>query len=104
MLAMPHGGKNYCTFVVSKIGTKSAVCPLFLITAWVTWALSTFAVLISYHLSHRALRRTIDQVDNGKIHEQKPGGKWSVATELVNIIGAVFFSYRCLLYSDIRVL
>ncbi len=78
-------------FVKDIIGTKPVVCPLFLIAAWVTWALSTCAVLISHHLSHRAFCRAIDQVDEGKIDEQRPGGRWSVATELVNIIGAILF-------------
>jgi ABC-type multidrug transport system permease subunit len=59
--------------------------------AWWAWAISLILVLLSYFCSIRALRRTLRQSYSGAVYVQRPGGYWSVATEVFNILGAVLF-------------
>jgi len=71
-----------------------------LVLAWVAWALSTSAVLASFFLSRQALRRAIEQCDDGTIFCQPPGGFFSKATRWLNASGAVlFFLGVCLMAS-----
>lgn len=79
------------TFLKDVIGSSPITRPELLFGAWVAWAVSTFAVLASYYLSHLALRRAISQVDKGKIYKQRPGGVLSLCTAGLNAAGAILF-------------
>lgn len=78
-------------FLEDVIGTNPIISPCYLLAAWVSWGFSTLAVLVSFYLSHLALRRAISQVDSGTIHSQRPGGKLAIATAVLNAMGALLF-------------
>ena len=79
------------TFLKEVIGTNSIASPGFLLGSWISWGLSTFCILASYYLSHLALRQAIDQVDDGTIYLQTPGGGFSSWTARLNAAGGVLF-------------
>ena len=87
------GGALAISFAFLKdiVGPQPIVQSCFLLVAWFAWAFSTFSVLISYYLSHLALRRAIGQVDDGTISQQTPGGAFACWTAILNATGAVFF-------------
>lgn len=87
------GGALGISFVFLKdvIGSNPVQSPSFLLAAWITWALSSMSVLASFYLSHLALRRAIDQVDDGTVYQQRAGGWFSIATALLNAAGALLF-------------
>lgn len=85
-------------FVKDIVGPDSIHQTTWLVLAWFSWALSTFAVLASFFLSRQALRRAIEQCDDGTIFCQPPGGFFSKATRWLNASGAVlFFAGVCLM-------
>lgn len=89
------GGALGISFVFLKdvIGQNPVSSPGYLFASWVSWGLSTFAVLLSYYLSQLALRHTIAQVDRGKIYEEQPGGHYAELTKYLNAIGVVLFFF-----------
>ena len=94
------GGALGISFVFVKdiVGSNPIHQTNWLVLAWVAWALSTFAVLASFFLSRQALRRAIEQCDDGTIFCQPPGGFFSKATRWLNASGAVlFFMGVCLM-------
>ena len=80
-------------FLRDVIGSDLVIRPHFLLAAWLSWAFSSFAVLVSFFLSHLALRRAIVQVDSGDIAglEKLAGGIFSKITALFNASGAILF-------------
>lgn len=78
-------------FLKDIVGPQPIVQSDYLLFAWFAWAFSTFSVLISYYLSHLALRRAIGQVDKGTIFKQTPGGVFAHITAILNAAGAVLF-------------
>lgn len=62
-----------------------------LLIAWLSWALSSLAVLASFFASHLALRLAIKQCDDGSIYNQTPGGIFSRVTRNLNALGASMF-------------
>ena len=87
------GGALGISFVFLKdvIGPNPIHSPELLFAAWVAWGTSTFCILLSYYLSHLAIRTTIRQIDQDKLHLEKSGGKYSTATATLNVAGAVLF-------------
>lgn len=87
------GGALGVSFVFLKdvVGPQPLASAGFLMFAWLAWAFSAFSILASFYLSHLALRRAIKQVDDGSIHDQKPGGKLSCYTSVLNASGGVLF-------------
>lgn len=87
------GGALGISFVFLKdvIGSEPVHSPSFLLGAWVLWALSSLAVLISFYTSHLALRVAIAQVDAGNIHVSRPGGLANRVTAGLNALGAIAF-------------
>jgi hypothetical protein len=87
------GGALGISFVFLKdvIGPNPIQSPELLFAAWVAWGASTFCVLVSYYLSHLAIRATIRQIDQDKLHLENSGGKYSTATATLNVAGAVLF-------------
>lgn len=79
-------------FVKDIIGPGAIHHPMLLLVAWMSWALSSFAILASFFASHLALRVAIRQCDDGSIYQQTPGGIFSKKmTRNLNAVGAVLF-------------
>lgn len=78
-------------FLKDIVGPNPITSSWLLLGAWFAWAFSTFSVLMSYYLSHLALRFTIRQVDDGTISSQPPGGVFAQITSVLNASGAVLF-------------
>ncbi|ORE84869.1 hypothetical protein ATO7_16489 [Oceanococcus atlanticus] len=92
VLSLSGGGLGISfVFLKDVIGPAPVVSPALLLLAWVCWGLSAFAVLLSFFLSHLALRRAIRQVDSGTIRSEKAGGFLAKATASCNASGAVLF-------------
>lgn len=86
-------------FIKDIVGSAPVTNPSLLFLAWMSWGLSVVSVLISYFMSHLALRKAIKQVDLGSIRSSKPGGIADTLTAICNplsgilfIIGVVFIS------------
>jgi hypothetical protein len=89
------GGALGISFVFLKdvIGPNPIHSPELLFAAWVAWGASTFCVLVSYYLSHLAIRATIRQIDQDKLHLENSGGHFNTATATLNVAGAVLFLF-----------
>ena len=85
-------------FVKDIVGSNPISNSSWLLLAWLAWAFSSLAVLMSFFSSHLALRKAIQQCDNGTIYGQKPGGLLSDLTRNLNAAGALlFFCGLCLM-------
>lgn len=86
------GGALGISFVFIKdvIGPHAIIGPGLLLAAWICWALSTLAVLVSFYTSNRALRKAIEQCDNDTIRCEPPGGFFSKITRNLNMAGIIF--------------
>ena len=78
-------------FVNDIIGDDPVSNSCALLAAWIAWGISVTCVLISYYFSQRALRKTIQQIDDNKIYDQSPGGIYSHITSILNAAGGVLF-------------
>ena len=87
------GGALGISFVFLKdvVGPKSIDSPNLLLGAWITWALSSFSILLSYYLSQLALRHAIKCVDDNNINTVNPGGEFAKWTASLNASGAILF-------------
>ncbi len=87
------GGALGISFIFLKdvIGPNPINSPDLLFASWVSWGASTFVVLASYFFSHLALRKAIDQIDNGTIDDETPGGHYRRITAFLNALGAILF-------------
>ena len=85
-----HGGTNK--------GLQLVWC---LITSWALFGVSLFSTLFSFRMSFHAFHRAIEQVDNqiddGCIQREGPGGRYTKATDILNwvalgalVIGVAF--------------
>ena len=70
---------------------KASHMPGFLTASWLCWGLSVTCVLLSFFLSQRSLRSAIKQVDEKLIYMGKPGGAYSAATSVLNVLGGLLF-------------
>jgi hypothetical protein len=68
-----------------------------LLCSWLSWGLSSVAVLVSFYASQQALRHAIIQVDNDTIREQPVGGSFAKATAWLNGVSVVLFLVGVLL-------
>jgi hypothetical protein len=90
MVVALSGGALGTSFVFLReviSGTQIEVSHL-LLWAWGMWAGSLLAVLLSHHMSQRALRYAIAQVDDDTIYNGTPGGRYARWTEFLNFLGA----------------
>jgi hypothetical protein len=78
-------------FVKDVIGEDPIRISSLLFSAWIFWGLSVTSVLLSYYTSNLALRKTIEQVDEGKIYDERPGKCFDVITAVLNLLGAILF-------------
>jgi hypothetical protein len=95
------GGALGVTFAFLKdlVGSNPISYKGFLFWAWICWAFSIAATLCSYHASHKALRKTIYQVDKGAIYDEIPGGKSSSFTSFLNRVSGALFVIGVILIS-----
>ena len=63
----------------------------YLVSAWTCWGVSVAVILASHFFSQRALRHAIKQVDANQIYIRKPGGIFSVITDICNCAGGLLF-------------
>lgn len=87
------GGALAISFIFVKdiVGDQPIRNSIYLLYAWVLWALSSFIVLLSFYLSHLALRKAIQQLDGGVIHKETVGGIYSKIISIINPFGALLF-------------
>lgn len=78
-------------FVKEIVGPGVIHHSVWVLTAWLSWAFSSLAILASFFASHLALRRAIRQCDDGSIYSQTPGGIFSSVTRNLNALGALLF-------------
>lgn len=78
-------------FLQNIVGPAKAVNVGYLTVAWACWAVSLAFTLWSFWLSARAMRKAIQQLDEGTIGMQRPGGFWDWATEKFTFLGGVTF-------------
>jgi hypothetical protein len=78
-------------FVEKFIGKGPAIRPGLLVFAWISWGISVALVLISFYLSHLALGKAIKQIDQGEIHDTRPGGVASLVLPGCNCGSGGFF-------------
>ncbi|MFA6471009.1 MAG: hypothetical protein WCU00_03125 [Candidatus Latescibacterota bacterium] len=78
-------------FVKDIIGTGTITNLYYLFIAWTCWGLSLTFVLFSFYTSFHSFRKAINQVDMDKIYFEKPGGCWSLITDIFHILGGILF-------------
>lgn len=92
IIALSGGGLGISfAFLENVVGTKAIVFPNLLFSSWICWAVSILCVLASYFTSHLALRRAIQQVDDGTIYEKRLGGCTDLITKVCNAAGGLLF-------------
>lgn len=62
-----------------------------LVAAWISFAVSIALILLSLLTSKWALNKAVQQVDSGKIYNQRAGGKFSAITEALNVLAGLGF-------------
>lgn len=77
-------------FVDNPISKPWTGQPL-LVLAWMSWGTSVAMVLLSFFVGGMAVRKAIDQVDEGKIREVTPGGIYTGLTRFANASGGAGF-------------
>lgn len=87
------GGALAISFIFVKdiVGDQPIRNSIYLLYSWILWALSSFIVLLSFYLSHLALRKAIQQLDGGLIRKQTVGGIYSKIISIINPFGALLF-------------
>jgi hypothetical protein len=85
-------------FLKDVLGAGTINLPSMLMASWICWGLSVTSVIISYYLSQLALRAIIKLVDQclvscnfDPLYNSKPGGEYSTATSILNIVGGILF-------------
>ena len=59
--------------------------------AWGSFGLSIAVILVSKLTSQWALRKAMRQIDQGTIHQQRPGAAFSVLTAILNVLAGLTF-------------
>lgn len=77
-------------FVKDFIGQNPIVSPHLLMYAWISWGVSSLAILVSFYMSHLSLDTAIQQIDKGE-YRYRPGGVAVFFTNLFNAAGGVLF-------------
>lgn len=75
------------TFLKDIISVENAVAIGWLVTAWISWAISVSAILWSFFSSRIALRNAIKAIDEDK----KPDSKADKFTTILNFLSGIFF-------------
>ena len=92
VIALSGGGLGISfAFLENVVGTAAIISPTLLFSSWICWAFSILCILASYFTSHLALRRAIQQVDDGTIYQKRPGGCIDLITKYCNAAGGLLF-------------
>lgn len=79
------------TFVDKFIKSGVPVDVTLLYYTWIAWATSVGVIFASHFCSIRALRCALKQAYEGSVYSRRPGGRWAILTEILNISGAILF-------------
>lgn len=90
---MLSGGAFGISAIIIKdlIGTAKVNGATSLIVAWLAWAFSIIAVLISYYSSASAMEATVVKLDKGEQLDSQPGGSFDDLTRVLNIFSGALF-------------
>lgn len=77
-------------FIENVIGDSAPISGHFLVAAWILWAFSLAAVVLSYFCSGMALRKSIEQCDKND-YSEGVGGKAAKATSYLNAASGILF-------------
>jgi hypothetical protein len=92
LLALSGGALGISfTFLKDIVGKSNASHLGFVVSAWIGWTLSATCILCSFFTSIQALRRAIEQLDQGTIATERPGKAWDCATTVLDAMGLIFF-------------
>jgi hypothetical protein len=98
IIALSGGGLGISfAFIDRFVKDEPIAHPSLLYWSWSLWTASLLLVVLSYFCSIRALRRALKQSYTGAAYSQRPGGRWAVATEILNLLGAALFAAGLLL-------
>lgn len=84
-------------FIEKIIGESPMEVPLILIFAWKCWVITIIGTLLSFYLSHIAMRKAIRQVDDEVIYQETPGGSYTFIISLLNAIDGILFNFGVIL-------
>ncbi len=95
-------------FIKNIVSTAPYKLGILLFLAWLGWGLSLAFILSSFYLSRYSLRHAIKQTDEETIYTEKPGGRYAVVTETLNIAGGIAFLIGIILmiifaYNNMRI-
>lgn len=80
------------TFVKDIIGDGKMLSGWLLITSWVSLTICLIIILWSFHLGLKAYRKAQEQVDEGVIEEETPGGFFSKLLNILNFLSISLLS------------
>lgn len=75
------------TFLKDIVSVENAIAIIWLIGAWVLWAISVSAILWSFFSSRIALRNAIKAIDEGR----NPENKVDSMTTILNLLSGILF-------------
>lgn len=76
------------TFIKDIVDLENVIVLQFLIGAWISWGLSTAAVLFSFYTSRNALRKAIEALDDDKEDDNNAQDR---LTTVLNALSGTFF-------------
>ncbi len=79
------------TFLNNLIFSNTLVRTELLLFAWICWGSSLILTLTSFWLSARAMNKAVQQLDEGKLGREHPGGMWDKATRKLTFLGGFAF-------------
>ena len=88
-------------FIRDIIGPEPLECIInlnFLFSAWLCWGITLGGTLISFYISHLALRKTIKQLDDKSIYNELPGGIYTVIIKYLNAFNGIMFLLGMILF------
>ena len=91
ILTLSGGAFGISFAFVDKVAGANPVLTEWLLGAWLLWGLSITSILFSFFFSNKALRKTIEQVDEETLYEETPGGHYTGITSTLNVLGGTFF-------------
>jgi len=78
-------------FIKDIVGKDSIECTKLLISSWVSWTISLTSLLLALYFAQFAYRKTIEQLDDGTIYSETPGGYFTCAVYFFNALGGIGF-------------
>lgn len=79
------------TFIKEVLGEEDAQFLCVLSFSWSLWAISLTSVLLALYFASHAYRNAIKALDAGTLDLNRPGGVFSLLTNILNAIGGLSF-------------